>query len=465
MITLSCYFPGIRYGLIALCLAACQSLPERDLKQAAVSTPAGWQAGSHAGEAAVEHWVAAFADPVLSRLVHSALQDNYDLRAAAARVNAARESAVIAGAVRLPQLSFAPAYQGAQVRDSGFASTRTDAFEALFNLSWEIDLWGRLYSVQQAAQREADAVAADFYGARLSLAARTAQSYFESNEANLQVQVAEQSVKDRRAIVELVRGRFSRGLTRGLDLRLVLTDLANAEARLADARNQAQAVARSLEVLLGRYPGAAIPKSAQLPVPPAHLTAGLPSQLLARRPDLVAAYARLRSTDARLVGAQRALLPRIALTASGGTSSSALADIVDPRAAVWNLAVGLVQPVFTGGRLQGDIRLNKALVEEALNTYRSTALNAFREVEQALAAEQWLRIREQALSEAVAQTEASRKLAVYSYRQGLIEILTLLDSYRSTLDAQSAHLSVRRQLLNNRINLYLALGGSAYDAD
>jgi len=163
--------------------------------------------------------------------------------------------------------------------------------------------------------------------------------------------------------------------------------------------------------------------------------------------------------DSRVESARKALLPRISLTASGGASSAALTDLIDPRAAAWNLAAGLIQPIFTGGRLKGEIRLNEALTQEAFNHYRSTALNAFREVEQALAAEQWLRAQEQALQEAVEQTEASRKLAVTSYQQGLIEILTLLDSYRSTLNAQSAHILVRRQLLSNRIDLYLALGG------
>lgn len=115
--------------------------------------------------------------------------------------------------------------------------------------------------------------------------------------------------------------------------------------------------------------------------------------------------------------------------------------------------------MFTGDRLQAEIRLNQARVRDAYQQYQSVVLAAFREVEQALAAEVRLREQEQALREAVEQTEASRKLAVYSYQQGLIEILTLLDSYRSTLNAQSAHLAVQRQLLANRINLYLALGG------
>jgi len=454
-----CRFSAALYCLFALLFAGCNTLPERAAGNAGINTPARWQAGNLADAGAVDRWAAAFADPMLTTLIHATLHNNFDLQAAAARVNAARETAVIVGAGRLPQVSLAPGYQHARVRDGGFAATESGAFEALFNASWEIDLWGRIRSLQQAAQQEADAVAADYYGARLSLAARTAQSYFELIEANLQIQVAEQSVKDRRAIVELVRGRFNRGLTRGLDLRLVLTDFANAEAGLADARNQLQVITRRLEVLLGGYPQGTMTQTRQLPDPPATIAAGLPSQLMTRRPDLNAAFSRLRSADAGLNSAQMALLPRITLTAGGGTASSALADIIDPRAAVWNLTMGLVQPVFRGGQLQADIRLHKALVDEALNSYRSTALNAFREVEQALAAEQWLRVQEQALREAVAQTEASRKLAVYSYGQGLIEILTLLDSYRSTLETQSAHLAVRRQLLNNRINLYLALGG------
>jgi outer membrane protein TolC len=213
-------------------------------------------------------------------------------------------------------------------------------------------------------------------------------------------------------------------------------------------------------VLLGRYPSGREFESARLPEPPAALSAGLPSELLARRPDLIAAFERLQAADARLESANKALLPRIALTATGGTRSPALTELVDPRAVAWNAAIGLLQPLFTGGRLTGEIRRNEALVDEALNDYKNTALEAFREVEQALAAEEWLRQQETALREAVEQTEASQSLAVYSYRHGFIEILTLLDSYRSTLNAQSAHLEVKRQLLGNRIALYLALGGS-----
>ncbi len=258
----------------------------------------------------------------------------------------------------------------------------------------------------------------------------------------------------------MVRGRFQRGLERGLDLRLALTDLANAEAQLKQARNRIQTITRQLEILLGRYPAGNEMSVSALPQLPAGIAAGLPSELLERRPDVVAAFDRLQAADFRTASSKKLRLPRITLTASGGSRSSELAELIDPKAAAWNVFAGLMQPLFTGGRIQGEIFRNQARAEEMLNFYKNTALNAFREVEQALAAEEWLRQEEASLKKAVEQTESSRRLAVYSYRNNLIGILTLLDSYRSTLNAQSAHLSVSRQLLSNRINLYLALGGN-----
>ncbi|MDO9107173.1 MAG: efflux transporter outer membrane subunit [Methylovulum sp.] len=442
------------YILLAVLLPGCTATPGHAIDDVGIPAPSRWLT-ENTGQPPLAQWLLAFADPALSALVQEALSGNYDLKAAAARVHAAQEQALIQDSARWPQLALTPSLS----RMKDFATPASGAFSALFNLSWEIDLWGRIRAAQQATQQDADAAQADFYGARLSLAAHIAQGYFDLAEARQQVDVVQQSVNDRQTIVELVHGRFARGLTKGLDLRLVLTDLANAKSQLANANNQVQAISRQLEVLSGRYPQGRLTATSALPPPPATLRAGLPSELLTRRPDLIAAFSRLQAADARVKSAQLALLPRLTLTADGGTSSPALAAITDPRSAAWNLGLGLVQPLLAGGRLKAEIRLNEARTDEALNQYRSVALNAFREVEQALAAETWLRSQEQALQEAVVQTHASRELAVYSYRQGLIEILTLLDSYRSTLNAQSAHLAVRRQLLNTRINLYLALGG------
>ncbi len=453
----------------------CNTLSERQENDLDVRIPSEWSSLSDSDQPIRHNWVDSFDDPVLSELVETAIAHNFDLKSAAARVEAAIAQARIDGSGLWPQLSFAPGYQHTQVRNAGFGSAQFSVFEGLFNLSWELDVWGRVRDFRQAAAQEAEASHADFQAAQLSLTARIAQNYFVLQEAKLQTQVAVQSVEDRGVIAHLVQGRFKRGLARGLDVRLALTDLANARSQLAQARNRTQLVTQQLEILLGRYPDASLHNSAlanaapsdstaavdqpTLPAPPLVLAAGLPAELLSRRPDLIAAFTRLHAADARLKSAKKLLLPRIALTAAGGTRDSALTDLIDPRTVVWNIFAGMTQPLFTGGRIRGNIHLNEARVEEALNRYQAVALNAFREVEQALAAEEWLREQEKVLHEAVQQTEASQELALYSYRHGFIQILTLLDSYRSTFNAQSAHLSVKRQLLSNRVNLYLALGG------
>ncbi len=445
-------------------LAACAEVPPRPPADTAFPLPERWSAQRDVPPTEqMDRWLATFKDPALSALVDEALSRNYDLAATAARVEAARAQALIEGAPRQPQLDFAPGVQRSRdVFDdesdsrSAFYQTR---FSLPFNLSWEIDLWGRIRATQQAAEAELGATLADLQNARLSLAARTAQAYFELAEAVLQVEVAATSVRDRGTIAELVQGRFQRGLTRGLDVRLTLTDVENAKAELARTQNRREIAARRLEVLLGRYPAGAVRAPHVLTDLPEAVPAGLPATLLARRPDLKASLARLEAEDWRVASAKAALLPRLTLTGSGGTASGDIGDLLSPSAAMWSLGAGLVQPLYQGGRLLETIRQNRARVEEALNRYRETALGAFREVEQALAAESWLRRQAQALAQAVAQTAASRQLAVYSYRQGLTDILTLLDSYRSTLSAESEHLAVRRELLTNRIGLYLALGG------
>ena len=443
------------YITICFMLTACHSMPVRDPNALDIKLPAQWRGE----ESLATNWLKMFNDAQLTAMVKEGLTNNFELKSVSTRVEAAREQSIIVGANRLPQVFFPPNYQRNKNID-GSGTAEFGAFTALFDFNWELDVWGRIKAAQQSTAEEARATDDDYRAAQLSMAARIAQMYFEWIEVQSQSDVAAQSVKDRHVIVDLVRGRFNRGLTKGLDLRLVLTDLANAQAQLAQTNNDVQSSARRLQMLLARYPDGKLHLKKDLPQLPQTLTTGLPSELLTRRPDVMAAFKRLCAADARLESAEKALLPRITLTATGGTGSTALTELIDPRALAWNLGTGLVQPLFTGGRLQSEIRLNEAKMKDIYNQYQSIALNAFREVEQTLNAESQLREQEQALREAVNQTEASRKLAVYSYQQGLIEILTLLDSYRSTFNAQSSHLRIKRQLLNNRINLYLALGGA-----
>lgn len=444
-------------ALLAIGLAACSPAPKRIPVATARPLPPGWSVNTTTA-GTVTPWLRGFGSPSLEGLVRTALTGNFTLKAAAARIEQARALARIEGAARQPQAELSPSFQRLGLAGAGMPVSG-NFWELPVNLSWELDLWGRIRSGQQAAEAEADASRADLDAAVLALAARTVQTCFELAEAQQQVGVIEQSIAERRTLVELVKGRFNLGLTSGLDVSLAATDLNDAEAQLAEARDRIQRTARQLDTLLGRYPTGNPTDCGELPALPASLPSGVPSELLARRPDIVAGFSRLRALDLRLDSAEKARLPRMTLTAAGGTSGPHPSDLFDPRAAAWNLALGLAQPLYTGGRISAEIDLAAARVTEAVAQYRDTVLTACREVEQALAAEAWLLDREHALSETLRRTETSRKLAIRAYRHGTVEILTLLDSYRSTLNARGALLAARRQLLQNRVGLYLALGG------
>jgi NodT family efflux transporter outer membrane factor (OMF) lipoprotein len=442
-------------------LYACAEVPERDPLKESVGLPPAWVARpAEAYQAEVSAWLASFDNADLKILIAAALEGNNDLKATAARIPQARALSRIEGAQAKPQVDLNPEYQHTGAgRDARAYAPNGSVWSVPFNFSWEWDVWDRIADARQAADLSAEAAEADLRSATLSLAARTAQSCFELAETRQRVAVVQASIDDRGALVELLQGRFNLGLAQGLDLSLALTDLSDARAELNDAANQMQLAQRRLEVLLGRYPAGTFERCRQLPELPAAMPAGLPAELLNRRPDIVAAFDRLRAQDHRLNSARKALLPRVTLAASGGSLGNSLADLSDPRSAAWNLALGLTQPLYAGDRLQADIDLRRAQSDEALHLYRETVLQALREVEQSLAAESWLRGREQALAATVEQTETSRALAIYSYRNGTVDILTLLDSYRSTLIAQTALLDARLKLLDNRLDLYLALGG------
>ncbi len=453
-------------GIVAVTLitGGCIRTPERTALTTASAVPGQWSAGTQRpSDTSVDRWLATFQDARLKQLVAEGLAQNYDLQASAARVQQALAQARIEGAPRLPQLDLKANGERSQDNFVGIdgepAKFLANNFALRADISWELDVWGRIRASRDASRAEAVAAQRDFEAARLSLAARIAQAWYRLVEARQQVEVAESSITDRRTIAGLVRGRFELGLSQGLELRLAETDLATAEAQLASVRNQLQLAQRDLELVLGRYPRAGLTAAGELPSLPKPVPSGLPAQLLERRPDLLAARARLTAADQRVASAQAALLPRFTLTGGGGVRSQELDAWFSPTSAVWNVAGGLLQPLFTGGRLTNEIKRNEAGVVEALANYRQTALTAFREVEQTLAAEEWLRGQERSLLAATRQAEENKQAVVYAYRNGLTDILTLLDNYRSVLDTRSEHLAVKRQLLTNRIDLYLALGG------
>ncbi len=248
-------------------------------------------------------------------------------------------------------------------------------------------------------------------------------------------------------------------MTSSLDMRRARSNLASAEATLSQRKGIYDGLLRQLEVLLGRYPAAQLKTDKMLPQLQQTIPSGLPADLIMQRPDLLAAEQRLLAAKATTSSAKRALLPRISLTGSTGTSTEELKDILSGDFSVWSIAGNILQPLFQGGRLRANVKLSKSQEEIQQASYLQTALSAFAEVESALANEAFLQNRETSLLEATEQAIAASELAESQYSSGVIDYLSLLDAQRSAYNTESQLISVRRERLNARIDLHVALGG------
>ncbi|MGI9450230.1 MAG: efflux transporter outer membrane subunit [Geminicoccaceae bacterium] len=444
-------------------LNACASLDRHQQADKGIEIPEGWQADHGSAASVADGWLQVLDIPGLQSLVAEALQVNADLRATAARFEQASWQASIERGTGAPELELALGAErnrSHQINERGKRdATYLNDHRLTLDVTWEMDVWGRIQANTEAANADLDAARQDYKAARLSLTAQTAQLVVDLSTARMQRDLAAKRVDSFEGTVQRVKSRYQRGLTTALDFHLAATDLATAEAELAERTDQLSKAARALEVLLGRYPADDMDGLQTLPRLRGDVPAGLPAALLERRPDLAAERARLLAAGYRVKAARAELLPRISLTASGGTQSEQFKNLFDTDFLIASIAANLVQPVFQGGQLRNKVKLSKAAEKETLSAYANGALTAFKEVEDALGAERWLERQEQALTEALKQADAAERIAKAQYERGLTQVLELLTAKRGRLDAADRLLDVRRQRINNRIALHLALGG------
>lgn len=455
------WFPAL------LLLVSCASPPE-PTHVCDLPVPEHWAAPAPNEPFVEGRWWESLGGPTLTALIREALEQNRDLRQAAARVDAAVAQTRIAGSSLPPQLTLnGDATRRQQVfvglpipgRENTPLSSRSTSYGVSLNVSWELDLWGRIRAGQTAALAELQAAEAMYRAAQQSLAAQTARAWLALVAAQQQCELARANRDSLARTADRIAARYREGTRTALEDRMARQNLASAEAMLAARERERDAALRQLEILLGRYPAGTITNTGALPPINSEVPAGLPSELLQRRPDLVVAERQLAAQLARVREARAALWPRISLTAAGGRISNELQDLLDSRFDVWSLAGNIAQPILQGGRLRANVRLAEARAREALENYASVMLRAFAEVETALAAEQHLRQRQAALEESLQQARAALRLAETRYQTGLVDYLTLLESQRALYLAESDLIEVQRQRWANRIDLYLALGG------
>ena len=400
-------------------------------------------------------WIESFNDAQLAALVVEAQANNRNLRAAALNVERAWLLADQSGAALSPQVNATLGGSG----QGNFDGQSSDSLNVGVQASWELDIWGRLRSGQQAAIESAEAADADYKFTQYSIAAGVARAYFGSINAEQQRQISADIVEALTETDRIVTVQFDNGFASAQDVALAKANLASANDTLESATAARDTAIRSLEVLIGRYPSTDLFVGSELPTKPSDPPAGLPSELLERRPDLIAAERRIAAAIDSVDQAKAARLPSISLTGGVSGASSDLSNLLNPTNLAWQAASSLLVPIIDGGARETQVELSTVEQRAAVEAYADAALTAFSEVENALADGQTLERRKVFLEQASEASDEALRLAQLQYDVGEIDLLSVLQLQQAAFGARSNLLTLRRLELDQYIDLNLALGG------
>jgi multidrug efflux system outer membrane protein len=450
---------ALRVGL-ALTIAGCAVTP--DYERPDMDVPAEYVEPRPSGESIANlEWFELFQDERLQELVRIALAENKDLGIALARISQARSRVTIVRAGQFPFLDifgFGGRGKASEIVIPG-ASTR-DNFEFGADLSFEIDLWRRLSRATESARADLLATEASYRNVTISLVANVASFYLLLRDLDERLAISQRTVASRRDALGIIQARFDRGTVPELDVNQAQIELAIAEAAVASFERQVAQTQNALRILLGRNPGS-IPRGLALDqqVFPPEVPTGLPSELLQRRPDVVAAEEQLVAETA-LVGVAEALrYPSITLTGSFGAISDELSGLDSDDAETWSIGGSLLAPIFNSGQLKAQSEAQRARAEQALRVYEATLQQAFQEVEDALVAARTLREEHAARLRQVVAARNAARLSRARYDGGIVDYLEVLDSERSLFASELDESATLQRSLNAVVRLYKALGG------
>jgi multidrug efflux system outer membrane protein len=466
------------FAFLAFCLvgaAGCASLgPEYQRPELGASVPRAWLQGPEgSGErGAQERWWEAFGRPALDRLVQDVLERNLDIREAAARVLEVRARLTSSRAERFPRVDLeagarrqrqtvtttVPTLQG-PIREERRATV--DSHNLSLPASFELDLWGRLARAEEAALQDLLQAEENRRTVIQGAVAEAVSLYLQTEALERRLHITRGRIENYEQSLALVERRYEHGLTSILDVRQARRSLARAQALLPPIRQDLGKARHALSVLAGRYPEAGDPGAPSeiafrrmAPVP-----AGVPSDLLERRPDIRAAEASLRASNARVGEALASRFPRISLTGSFGYSSETLNRLLEPESELWNIAMGVAYPLFDAGRLKASQRAAEARYRQGAAAYARTVLGAFAEVEDALLTRREQLERRKRVLEFLEEARVTQEVAESRYRRGLVDYLNVLEAVQTRYQAEEDVVLVDLAIATNRVALHRALGG------
>ncbi len=402
-----------------------------------------------------------FSDPQLKSYVNKAMSSNPNLQGSLARLEEAGFNTRKSAAAGMPSLMAGGLLGRSKASSAGMGgeAARGDSglYSAQLDAQWEVDVWGRIRAGVNAASSDQASMAAQHEAARQSIAAQTMQAYFSVIAADKLLDLSQRRLASFEKTLALVNRRFEAGTGNLSDLDLAKTDVENARGQSEGRKDTRDQAARQLAALTGSYPDARSLVN-NYPSLKRSVIAGIPSSVMLNRPDIDAAYQRIRAADSRVTVAHRDLYPRFSLTSSGGQQSNVLKNLADSNFSVWSIAGSLTAPILDGGSRRAELGAASARAKQAIADYQATVLSAFQEVENALGSEHYLQTQQTAYKNALSAAKSAESRTQRNYESGLVEILTLLDAQRRSFSTEESLINTEALRFRNRITLALALG-------
>jgi NodT family efflux transporter outer membrane factor (OMF) lipoprotein len=448
-------FPAL-LPLLVLCACA----PRADVPATTAEIPAAYRAISGAAVWPTAEWWRGFGSPELDQLIAAAGVGSFDIQAAAARVRQADAQLRSAGSGLLPNLSLGGAGQWSRAQRVTGAVSETRSYQAAPSASWEPDIWGKLRAGRDSAAAAALASRFDQQAVALTVVTSVASTWFQALALQDRVDIARRNLADAEEVLRAVQARQAAGTVSQLDVAQQSALVANVRAQIPALRSQLEQSVNALGLLVGRPPSAIAVRPdtlTRLRLP--EISPGLPSALLARRPDVAAAEARLVAARADIKAARAAFFPTISLTGAGGWQSLALSTLFGPGSFFANAALSATQPIFENGALTAQLDLQRARHEELLATYRQTVVQAFTDVENAATAYRYATEQEALAQQAVAVARQAANIAREQVRAGTSDLVQALQAQTTLFNDLDLLAQVRLARFQSLLALYKAVGG------
>jgi len=439
----------------SLLLLACSNTSEINKQLTEPTLPENWQEGTQT--LTVEHnWLAQLDNIQVQKLVEKALAANHQFAMQAYALEIAEQQLIVSGSQLWPEFDLA--FRSGRNKDN-----QTDSYSnsnsVNLNLSYEVDIWGKLSAADQVSNYNYLAQKATFEQYQQQLVVNVVTTWFKVIEAQKLLTLYQSRVENSKQNLAIIEAGYNSGLTPALDVYLTRNDLNNELTRVSEQQTIKTKLIRQLERLIGEYPKGELLVNANLPLLTSDIPVGLPSELISRKPELKASWYQLLSQDASLAYAHKQRFPSIVLSGSVGDSTADIGDLLSGSSLAWSLLGSVSAPIFNAGRLKANEEKTRIELKQGEQLYLDTLYNAFSDVENAITTEKNLKHSYNTMLAAQQNAQVASTLSFEQYQSGLVSYTTVLDAQNRSFEAQTTLIKIKNQLIANRINLHLSLGG------